>query len=163
VVQLRGVERADLDALFALDQQCFRPGIAYSRAHLRYYLSHPHSFAILAEDDTTNALLGFIIAEFYLEHAIPIGHIITIDIAPAERRKGLGRRLMEAITARLSEAGVATLRLEVAIDNGDAQAFYRKLGFSQTGRIRGFYLGRLDALVMEKHLTSSGGREPPRA
>ena len=158
MVHLRGVERVDLDALFALDQQCFRPGIAYSRADLRYYLSHPHSFAILAEDDTTQAILGFIIAESYLEHAIPIGHIITIDVAPSDRRKGLGSRLMKVMIDRLSSAGIANLRLEVAIDNGDAQAFYRSLGFAQTGRLRGFYLGTLDALVMEKHLTSSGER-----
>jgi ribosomal-protein-alanine N-acetyltransferase len=47
----------------------------------------------------------------------------------------------------------AKVRLEVAIDNVDAQAFYRQLGFVKTGRIRGFYMGKLDALAMEKRLT----------
>ena len=61
---------------------------------------------------------------------------------------------------RLTGVGAAILRLEVAVDNIDAQAFYRRLGFSQTGRIRGFYLGRLDALVMEKSLDSISESEP---
>ena len=160
MIHLRGVERSDLDALFALDQQCFRPGIAYSRADLRYYLAHPRSLSIIAEDDSTKAILGFIIAESYLEHGRPIGHIITIDVAPSERRKGLGGRLMNAMLDRLTGVGAAILRLEVAVDNIDAQAFYRRLGFSQTGRIRGFYLGRLDALVMEKSLDSISESEP---
>jgi [ribosomal protein S18]-alanine N-acetyltransferase len=145
------VEPGDLDALFALDHECFRPGIAYSRADLRYYLSHPRAFSILAED-TVKSILGFVIVESYLEEGKRIGHVITIDVAPAARRRGLGRMLMEAMLDRLRDAGSVTIRLEVAIDNVDAQAFYQKLGFVRTGRIRAFYLGRLDALVMEKPL-----------
>jgi len=160
VVNLRGVERADLDALFALDQECFPPGIAYSRADLRYYLNHPRSLSIIAEDTSTKAIQGFIISESYLEHGSPIGHIITIDVAPSQRRKGLGATLMQALLERLNSAGAAIVRLEVAVDNNDAQAFYRRLGFSQTGRIRGFYLGRLDALVMEKCLSRGGDSAP---
>ena len=153
MIHLRGVERADLDALFALDQQCFRPGIAYSRAALRYFLNHPRSRSIVAEDDTSKAIPGFIIAQIYLEHTRRIGHIITIDVAPSERRRGLGRTLMQAMLDRLAAAEVSTVRLEVAVDNVDAQDFYRSFGFAQTGRIRGFYLGTLDALVMERSLT----------
>jgi len=152
MIHLRSVERSDLDALFVLDRQCFRTGIAYSRADLRYYLNRPRSASILAEYDTTKAILGFIIAESYLEGGRRVGHIITIDVAPSQRRKGLGRKLMEAMLDRFSAADVVILRLEVAVDNLEAQAFYRGLGFSQTGRIRGFYLGTLDALVMERCL-----------
>jgi len=42
--------------------------------------------------------------------------------------------------------------LEVAVDNDAAQAFYQRHGFVRTGRIPGYYLGRIDALVMEKSL-----------
>jgi [ribosomal protein S18]-alanine N-acetyltransferase len=151
VIQLRGVERADLDALFALDRQCFRPGIAYSKSELRYYLSHPCSFSFLAEDES-HTILGFAIAESRLKDGMRAGHIITIDVAPAARRLGLGRLLMDALLERLRSTGTVIVRLEVAVDNEAAQAFYRKLGFSETGRIRGFYMGRLDALVMEAQL-----------
>jgi [ribosomal protein S18]-alanine N-acetyltransferase len=152
VIRLRGVKRGDLGALFALDQQCFPPGIAYSRAALRYFLDHPGSCTFIAEDDASNTILGFIIAQAYLEHGQRIGHIITIDVAPSERRRGLGRMLMREMLDRLAAFEIATVRLEVAIDNLEALEFYRQLGFVQTGRIPGFYLGTLDALVMERSL-----------
>lgn len=153
MIRLRGVEIADLDALFALDRECFRPGIAYSRVELRYYLCHPRSVSILAEDDATQTITGFAIAETYLEKGSPVGHIITIDVRSSNRRQGLGRMLMDAILAQLSAAGTAVVRLEVAADNAAAQAFYQRLGFGQTGRIRGYYMGTLDAFVMEKQLS----------
>jgi ribosomal protein S18 acetylase RimI-like enzyme len=152
MIHLRGVEPSDLDALFALDHKCFPLGIAYSRADLRYYLSHPRSFSVVAED-TANSIRGFAIAESYLEEGRRIGHVITIDVAPAARRNGLGRMLMDALLDRMWAIETAKVRLEVAIDNVDAQAFYRQLGFVKTGRIRGFYMGKLDALAMEKRLT----------
>jgi ribosomal-protein-alanine N-acetyltransferase len=151
VVHLRGAKRADLDALYVLDQKCFPPGIAYSRADLRYYLSHPRSFSVVAED-AAQSILGFAIAESYLEEGRRIGHIITIDVMPAARRNGLGRMLMDALFDRLRVIETAKVRLEVAIDNADAQAFYRRLGFVRTGRIRAFYQENLDALAMEKRL-----------
>ncbi|MGB7188495.1 MAG: hypothetical protein WBD10_00020, partial [Acidobacteriaceae bacterium] len=46
------------------------------------------------------------------------------------------------------ETRAESLRLEVAVDNDAALAFYKTLGFVETGRIRGFYMGQLDALTM---------------
>jgi [ribosomal protein S18]-alanine N-acetyltransferase len=159
VIQLRGVEFNDLDALFAIDRECFQPGIAYSRTDLRYYLSHPGSVSILAEDGETKAVLGFVIARHYLEKGLPVGHLITIDVRSAARRQGLGRMMMEAILARLSAAEVTRVKLEVATGNSVALDFYRRLGFSRTGRIPGYYMGKLDALVMEKNLDPNGATQ----
>ena len=39
-----------------------------------------------------------------------------------------------------------------AVDNTAAQEFYVRHGFARTGRIPGYYLGRIDALAMEKQL-----------
>jgi ribosomal-protein-alanine N-acetyltransferase len=157
MVCLRGVELTDLDALFAIDRICFRPGIAYSRADLRYFLSHPRSISILAEDDAAKTILGFVIAQSFLEKGGRVGHFITIDVEPGRRRTGLGRMLMDAMLERLKSAGIATVRLEVAADNAGAQAFYLGLGFARTGRIPGFYMGTLDAFSMEKLLDPGCG------
>ena len=143
---------ADLDALFAIDQECFRPGIAYSRVELRYYLSRPRAVSILAEDDPDGAIVGFAIAETYLQKGLPVGHIITIDVRSSSRGRGIGRLLMDAIQAQLREAGATHIKLEVAADNDAAQAFYQRFGFAQTGRIPGYYMGKFDAFLMEKRL-----------
>jgi [ribosomal protein S18]-alanine N-acetyltransferase len=145
-LRIREVKRGDVDALFALDQKCFRPGIAYSKAELLYFLFHPHSISVVAE--SAAGIAGFAIVELLLENGRHVGHIVTIDVSPTQRRRGVGRLLMDALLdfCRKAEAGV--LRLEVAVDNDAALAFYRRLGFAETGRIPGFYMGRLDALTM---------------
>lgn len=154
-VRIRLAGRGDMDALFALDQTCFLPGIAYSKAELKYFLFHPRSISVVAENDS--GIAGFAIVEFPLENGRRIGHIVTIDVSPTERRRGVGRLLMDALLDFCRQAEANYLRLEVAVDNDGAIAFYRGLGFAETGRIRGFYLGKLDALQMGLDLKDAAG------
>lgn len=97
---LRAVERADFESLYQLDQRCFAPGIAYSRADLLAFLSVPHSIALAAES-ASGAIVGFIIAELRRKGDKRVGHIVTIDVAASMRRKGLGRALLFAVERRL--------------------------------------------------------------
>ena len=145
-LNIRPAAREDMPVLFALDRACFRPGIAYSRAELEYFVFHPRSVSIVAEDKS--GIAGFAVVDFLPERGQVLGHIVTIDVAPTMRRQGVGRALMEAIMTVCRERQAARVRLEVAVDNDAALAFYGLLGFVETGRIRGFYMGKLDALVM---------------
>lgn len=148
---LRAVEASDLEALYRLDQQCFPPGIAYSRADLRGFLGQAQSFGFAA-NRADGTLLGFILAETRRVGGSLVGHIITIDVAAEARREGLGAVLMRKVEDRVRLAGVSTVRLEVSEDNLGAQNFYRLLEYQPLGRIRGYYLGRIDAIVMQKSL-----------
>lgn len=152
-IRIRPAAREDLDALFALDQRCFRPGIAYSKTELRYFLFHVRSVSVVAEDD--EAIAGFAIVEFQLEQGRRIGHIVTIDVAPEQRRRGVGRLLMDALLSTCRETKAESIRLEVAVDNEPALAFYKTFGFVETGRIRAFYMSKLDALTMQLQCPSS--------
>jgi [ribosomal protein S18]-alanine N-acetyltransferase len=154
-VRIRLVEREDVEALFALDQACFRQGIAYSKAELTYFLFHPRSISVVAEND--GGIVGFAIVECLLEKGRSVGHVVTIDVAPAKRRQGVGRLLMESLLDFCIKSRAVLLRLEVAVDNASAIAFYGKQGFVEMGRIRGFYLGRLDALQMELAIQGPAG------
>lgn len=151
-VRIRRVEREDLDVLFALDQKCFRPGIAYSKIELQYFLFHPRSVSIIAENE--GGVAGFAILELHAERGRLVGHIITIDIAETERRRGVGRLLMQMLHDHCRKLGALAVRLEVAVDNDGAQAFYRGMGFEETGRLRWFYVGNVDALQMELKLSA---------
>ena len=151
MIRIRKIEREDLERLFTLDRLCFRPGIAYSRAELRDLLSNPACISVAAED-TSSDIVGFAIAEFYVEAAKRIGHIVTIDVAPSARKQGIGQALMGALFDGLRSQQAILVRLEVAVDNPDAQSFYSQQGFVKTRRIPGFYLGTVDALAMQKVL-----------
>jgi ribosomal-protein-alanine N-acetyltransferase len=150
-LHIRPVRGEDFSALYALDQACFAPGIAWSKAELTYFLKYPGNIGLIAEDEAAS-LAGFAIAGPQRRRGVLIARLITIDVRQELRRQGVGHNLLAAMEERLRDAGVQSLLLEVAVDNDAAQAFYQRHSFVRTGRIPGYYLGRIDALVMEKSL-----------
>lgn len=154
-IRIRAAQAADSATLYAIDQSCFAPGIAWSKAELHYFLRHPHNFALVAEGDAADGketILGFAIAGTRRRQGQLSGHLITIDVREEHRRRGVGDALLAAIEERLRAREIGTVGLEVAVDNAGAQGFYARHGFVRTGRIPGYYLGRIDALAMEKTL-----------
>jgi ribosomal protein S18 acetylase RimI-like enzyme len=149
---LRAVSPDDFPSLYALDQACFAPGIAWSKAELLYFLRYPGNIGVLAEDES-GRLAGFAIAGKQRRQGAVFGRLITIDVDSPVRRRGVGHVLLEEIERQLRAAGATAVLLEVAVDNATAQRFYERHGFMRTGRIPGYYLGRIDALVMEKQLS----------
>ncbi len=58
-----------------------------------------------------------------------VGRITDLYVVPAERRAGVARSLLRAVSARLAEDGVDTIDLEVMAANAAARAAYARLGF----------------------------------
>jgi ribosomal-protein-alanine N-acetyltransferase len=150
-LSLRPIAQSDFPRLYALDQACFAPGIAWSKAELQYFLKYPGNIGVLVEDET-GRLAGFAIAGKQRRQGAVLGRLITIDVDAALRRRGIGHRLLEETETQLRAQGATAVLLEVAVDNTTAQSFYERHSFIRTGRIPGYYLGRIDALVMEKPL-----------
>ena len=150
-LRVRANQPEDLAELFALDQACFAPGIAWSKAELGYFLKYPGNIGVIAEGADAE-IAGFAIAGVQRRRGAVIGRLITIDVRTERPRQGVGQLLYGAIEERLRAAGAQAILLEVAVDNAPAQAFYERNGFARTGRIPGYYLGKIDALVMEKPL-----------
>jgi [ribosomal protein S18]-alanine N-acetyltransferase len=149
MIRLRSFQMRDLAGLHQLDQVCFPREIAYSRAELQYFLTHPKCSCWIAEQPE-DRLAGFVIFERANRHGRPSGHIVTLDIDPVERRRGLGTLLMQTAEKQMKQEGAGVLSLEVAENNPAAQQFYRRLGFVTRGRIAKYYGGMVDAEVMEK-------------
>lgn len=145
---LRPFHSDDLPKLFELDQLCFRPGIAYSQDELREFISHPAAIIVVAEDFQSK-IVAFAVLELYRKRKRIIGHIITLDVHPDYRRLGLGRQLMAVLREIGERSGTTLMSLEVAIDDEGAQAFYSRLGFITVGKLKNYYLHRIDALSME--------------
>ncbi|HEX6771793.1 MAG TPA: GNAT family N-acetyltransferase [Acidobacteriaceae bacterium] len=61
-------------------------------------------------------------------------HLISMWTAPAHRRHGVGRILVNVIADWARERSAQTLRLMVTSSNDAAIEFYARLGFSRTGR-----------------------------
>lgn len=57
--------------------------------------------------------------------------VSTVAVLPSYRRRGIGRRLVEAALADMRERGVSAVRLEVLAGNTPAYELYRSLGFEK--------------------------------
>lgn len=95
---------------------------------------------------------GFVLARSAAEE----GEILTLAVARAARRMGLGWALMDAVLRDLHARRAQALFLEVDETNQPAIALYRRLGFETVGR-RPAYYARPDApgtaaLVMRRDL-----------
>jgi ribosomal protein S18 acetylase RimI-like enzyme len=73
-------------------------------------------------------------------------------VATEHRRQGLGRQLMQWLTATALEAGVFRINLEVRTQNEAGRIFYEALGFNMLNVVQGYYQGREAALRMTRHL-----------
>lgn len=134
-VVLRDVRpQQDLEAVFSLDQRCFEPGIAYSRAQILRFLRFATARGIVAESDGT--VVGFALG---YQSARRVARVLTLDVAPGFRRRGLGKSLMGALLDRLAADGATETRLEVDVGNGGAIAFYEGLGFRRLRKLEDYY------------------------
>jgi ribosomal-protein-alanine N-acetyltransferase len=97
-------------------------------------------------------ILGFVVARLAAGEA----EILSIAVARACRRRGLGRKLMEAVLRELHIQRAEALFLEVDETNFPAVALYRGLGFREVGRRPSYYQTpgkpKSDALVMRCNL-----------
>lgn len=112
-------------------------------------LERPGATSLIAEAGEPRALAGFVIGQIAADEA----EVISIGVAPAAQRRGIARQLLEGLIRAAKRAEAKRLYLEVAEDNAPALALYRRLGFAETGRRKGYYTRRApasaaDAVVM---------------
>jgi [ribosomal protein S18]-alanine N-acetyltransferase len=100
--------------------------------------STPRRISLVASrvPSKSGTIVGFAIASLLP----PQAELESIVAAPKCRRHGLGRRLFGTLAQELIQAGVRDFFLEVRVSNQPALAFYRSLGFVQTGLRPRYYV-----------------------
>jgi len=96
-------------------------------------------------------IAGFAIARVSIERNITFGHILTIDVAPAYRRKGIAQTILREIESILRERDIKECHLEVRENNVAALNLYNKLGYTKIGRLEKYY-GCTHGLYLKKIL-----------
>jgi ribosomal-protein-alanine N-acetyltransferase len=93
----------------------------------------------------TEQILGFVGLWFMVDEA----HIVTIAVAEASRRRGLGEMLLIASIELAQRREQEVMTLECRVTNTAAQALYLKYGFRQVGVRKRYYSDNdEDALIM---------------
>jgi ribosomal-protein-alanine N-acetyltransferase len=73
--------------------------------------------------------------------------ITVLAVDPEQRRRGLGRAVLQKLLVDASNAGVRQAILDVAEDNLEANSLYSSLGFQTIGRRARYYRDGKDALI----------------
>jgi len=144
---------ADAREIAEMSRDLIEHGLTWSwtPARVQHYISGDESSVVVARRE--RRIAAFAIMHFGDETA----HLNLLAVAPEHRRQGLGRQLMDWLTATAVEAGVLRVNLELRTHNEAARIFYENLGFAQLGVVQGYYQGREAALRMSRRLAKSSG------
>jgi [ribosomal protein S18]-alanine N-acetyltransferase len=137
-----------LDKLYEIEEECFDQE-AFTKRQIAYLLTDYNTIALAAK--VNSDIAGFIIAQVEVEETAAFGHIITINVPPPYRRKGIAKKLLQEIEILLKQKGLSESRLEVREDNSAAIKLYQNSGYQKMGKLEKYY-GKKHGLYLKKTL-----------
>jgi ribosomal-protein-alanine N-acetyltransferase len=151
-MNVRNLTPEHLQACLALDRASL--GGLWSAAQWQSELADPRRPGMgLWQADTLVAMAsGWLVVDEL--------HITLVAVAPEQRRRGLGRQVLEELLVVARHQGAQHATLEVATTNGAAVALYRSLGFRDAGLRRGYYRNGDDALIQWLRLPPINDAKP---
>ena len=140
----------DVEAVQALDAQLFGPAAWTPAMFWSELAAGPTRWYVVAESigpDGAGGLAGY--AGLLVPG--PEADVQTIAVAPSAQGRGVGTRLLRALTERAVRSGARSLLLEVRADNARAIALYEREGFERISVRRRYYQpGDVDAWIMRR-------------
>lgn len=126
--------------IFHVEQQCFAK--PWSQNSLETFLENFQSYCLVAK------VQNKIVAYGGLLWVLDEGEITNIAVLPDFQSQGIGQELVKGLLSFSRRQELSYLHLEVAENNLKALRLYRRLGFQQVGRRKGYYEdGQVDALL----------------
>jgi ribosomal-protein-alanine N-acetyltransferase len=140
------MEPGDIDRIVLLEQDGLSP---WDRDALVREIEFESGVQFVLEGEGCGDIIGWCCSRWFDTEA----ELLKITVMKGKRRDGIASALLAHLVRHLAVHGVATLFLEVRADNLPALRFYRKHGFNEVGRRRGYYADPADdALIFSKDL-----------
>jgi GNAT superfamily N-acetyltransferase len=130
-MQFRLAQEPDIEPLARLINSAFRVELSFIEGDrtdaegVRSYMAKGNF--LVAEDST--GLAGCV----YIELRGGRGYLGLLGVDPPRQGTGLGRKLMDAAENYFRESGCVAVDLRVISPRASLPAFYRHLGYSETG------------------------------
>jgi ribosomal-protein-alanine N-acetyltransferase len=140
------MELADVEAVLAVEQAVHAH--PWTRGNFVDALAAGYEGWV---DEAEGVLRGYAV----LMPGVDEAELLTLGVALSSQRQGLASGLLDSLEAQARLRALERLCLEVRPSNLAALALYRKAGFVEVGRRRGYYPaahGREEAILMEKRL-----------
>lgn len=114
----------------------------YELKTLREYRNNPLRFTMVAEYQ------GRVVAFMCVRKNADQFYLGLLAVCPAQQGKGIGRALIEWLIQALPRYNLKTIRLHTFQDAPGPQTLYRKMGFTDDGIERDFYIDSSSAVKM---------------
>jgi [ribosomal protein S18]-alanine N-acetyltransferase len=133
--------------LYEIEKACFPKGFRWSEKAFTKEIKSAAAKGLFLIAELSGRTGGFLIAD----EDRGKGHIVTVDIHPIHRRKGIATKLIAVAEAELKKRGLKQVNLEVHTDN-PAYILYFGLGYRATAFRRHYYKLNAHAITMTKTL-----------
>lgn len=147
-IKIEDASITHLDRLFEIEIECFKSE-AFTKQQIAQLLKNQNCISLVAKEN--EKIIGFIIGMIYDENNVLTGHILTVDVSPSHRRKGIGIKLLQELEKIFKDKDAKICRLEVREDNIAALSLYQKLGYRKIGKLHHYY-GDTHGILLEKAL-----------
>ncbi len=140
---MRAMTQADVDAVLAIEQAV--QAYPWTRANFDDALDN--GYICRVDEADSGEIRGYAVLMPVVDEA----ELLTIGVAAAQQRRGLGRAILGEMLEAARGRNIRRVFLEVCSSNVAAIALYRSAGFSEIGVRRGYYRnagGSEDAITM---------------
>ncbi len=142
-LQIREMNREDLDAVLEIERESFRT--PWSRSLFEKELIIPFACAFVAWNLHHFKVVGYLCMWFMGNET----HILNLAVHPNERNKGIGTYLLRYGVEYCQSRGIQEMTLEVRRSNYQAISLYRNFQFQPRGiRPRYYQDSGEDAIIM---------------
>ncbi len=138
---IRGATANDVATIATIEAECFGAA-AWSGDLVREQLAADHRIVLIHDDVAygVDSVLG------------DVADLDRIAVLPFARRRGIAAEVLEQLIEAAGGHGAERMLLEVGADNEAAIALYERYGFATISTRKGYYPGRIDALIMEREI-----------
>ncbi len=146
-LRFEAMQEAHLPQVLAIEEEVHAH--PWTLGNFRDSLASGYPAWVLRTADTEQApLAGY----FLLMEALDEVHLLNVSLRRALHGSGLGRLMIDEAVRRMRARNMVSMLLEVRPSNERALHVYRRYGFAEIGRRKGYYPAaghlREDAVVM---------------
>jgi [ribosomal protein S18]-alanine N-acetyltransferase len=142
------VDDAQLREMLELERVCFPPPENYDLRTLKMFVSL-NGVGLLRRYEVVDS--GPKLIAFHLFDCLS-AELITLDVHPDFRRKGIGKGLLEMSLTKLREIGHEQATCQIATGNTASIDLHVAFGFRKVGRLRNYYGPGRHAYLMNARL-----------
>jgi ribosomal-protein-alanine N-acetyltransferase len=140
-VVVRAARAEDVAGILAIERSITT---APHWAEARYLAMVMESQRIVWIAEAAGGVVGFVVAAMVLDEV----EIESIVVESARQRKGIGRALVESVSAWAKAKGATGLLLELRESNAAARRLYASMGFGAVGRRPKYYAAPVESAVL---------------